>query len=117
MATSPVIVTSQEEIQKMVTDALNEFTDNVVVPLLNKQSRGSSDLQIYKNVIDGGRYGSRSFLDKLRRNMSVEDEQRIFPKIGGMVFVVVPDLEDYLAGRKLRHDALIKLDPRSRGEA
>ena len=26
------------------------------------------------------------------------------------------DLEDYLAGRKLEHDAIVKLDPRLRGD-
>ena len=116
MDKSTVIVTDKDAIEKMVADTLQSFTNKVVVPLLNQTSQGNESLQTYKKVVDDGKYGSRSFLDKLRKNMSIEEEQRIFPRCSGMIFVVVPDLEDYLAGRKLKHDAMIKLDPRLRGD-
>ena len=95
---------------------MQRFTNEVVVPLLNRTQQDANGLRKYKDVVDEGRYGSRAFLDSLRRSMSVKEEQRIFPKKEGMLYVVVPDLEDYLAGRKLEHDAIVKLDPRLRGD-
>ena len=115
MSESTVIVTSEKEIQKIVNNALQRFTNEIVVPLLNRTQQDANGLRKYKDVVDEGRYGSRAFLDSLRRSMSDKEEQRIFPKKEGMLYVVVPDLEDYLAGRKLKHDAMIKLDPRSKG--